>query len=229
MKKTKSFTLIELLVVIAIIAILAAMLLPALAKAREKARAISCTSNFKQIGTAFTMYVDDADGSMPSCFSLPSEWAGAFSSSNNTLNKPPQILFWDYIGGNYKSFICPSDPTPKNYDFWNFRNFDGKTELSSNGSSVIHNEPMFAYTNERKYALSNIPSPTLCMVAADGNHVLAYNLGVLDPMVTSIPNKRIDWSHGEQANVLFVDGHAEMIRLLGISQKVIRVPTNTVP
>ena len=63
--KNKGFTLIELLVVIAIIAILAAILFPVFAQAREKARAISCISNVRQMGTATMMYTQDYDESLP--------------------------------------------------------------------------------------------------------------------------------------------------------------------
>ena len=71
MKNRRGFTLIELLVVIAIIAILAAILFPVFAQAREKARQTSCLSNLKQIGLAFKMYVQDYDERWPQCDPIP--------------------------------------------------------------------------------------------------------------------------------------------------------------
>src|ERR1051325_2621739 len=64
-RRTRGFTLIELLVVIAIISVLAGILFPVFARARESARSTKCQSNLKQIYTALTMYIQDADGTYP--------------------------------------------------------------------------------------------------------------------------------------------------------------------
>jgi prepilin-type N-terminal cleavage/methylation domain-containing protein/prepilin-type processing-associated H-X9-DG protein len=101
--KKRGFTLIELLVVIAIIAILAAILFPVFAKAREKARQAACLSNVKQLGLAMMMYVDDNDSTYPPIFSIAS---GEFLIWQDLIS--PYIATksdWTY-GLKY----CPSRP-----------------------------------------------------------------------------------------------------------------------
>lgn len=105
-----SFTLIELLVTIAVIAILAAMLLPALQNARERARSITCTNNLKQIMMTMAMYVDDNGGRIPS-------WGGNITTS---MGKWQSMLYaymtrttptdWGYVDGTQvrAPFACPS-------------------------------------------------------------------------------------------------------------------------
>ena len=97
----RGFTLIELLVVIAIIAILAAILFPVFAQAREKARQTGCLSNLKQIGNALTMYVQDYDEILPS----PDHATDGPSS----LNDPKWMDRIYPYARNEQLFNCPSD------------------------------------------------------------------------------------------------------------------------
>jgi prepilin-type N-terminal cleavage/methylation domain-containing protein/prepilin-type processing-associated H-X9-DG protein len=156
----RGFTLIELLVVIAIIAILAAILFPVFAQAREAARKTSCISNDKQIGLGAMMYVQDYDEMYP-CNS----WDGAYmgTTDNDIRQDRPRFTVWmwrimPYIK-NKQIFVCPSDPNPKS----------GWTGYSTDPTdcwgvpmpiSYGHNQHLFGYGGtDRPGPCGDFPAP----------------------------------------------------------------------
>ena len=208
--RSAAFTLIELLVVIAVIAILCALLLPALGAGKSKAKQAACASNMRQIGIGMLLYADDHEEWLPTTSHL----AGTNSSWIFSLAS--------YVGNVDRIRICPADPL-------------GAQRLAQRGTSYVMNEwtsvdkrDPFGRLIESYRRLSSLKSPattpTVFIISdeagtattQDHTHSRNWTKGWLAVIGDIQPDRHLsgtpsaDHSKGN-ANYLFADGHVETI------------------
>lgn len=206
----RAFTLIELLVVIAIIAILAAMLLPALSKAKERAKTVRCVSNEKQIALGYLLYANDNTDYMPVAGSPDlSQGAGWVAPSRWFLEISPYIT----RGGetNYSQMVakdkvvaCPSanlvNAIPTNVPGW--QGYGG----------YGHNYRYLGYTPDDRKKISRVTKPVETCMNGDGldpgKDIAWWELGYLYPPSVALQPPPLKYiRHGKGGNYAWVDGH----------------------
>jgi prepilin-type N-terminal cleavage/methylation domain-containing protein len=202
------FTLVELLVVIAIIAILAALLFPVLARAREQARKAVCQSNLRQIGLAFFMYVGDYDGRFPSNGD-PRFWMGR----RWRWPVQPYMAFpGQMLGGNpYASsgfrpqiLVCPSDPTAATS--WDATSY-GYAACFYYPPAVVNSMTVADLTSANPWCAPYASGRSLAEVAYPSQKVL-----VAEWLDNHESGKYGWWAWDGAREALFADGHVKYLR-----------------
>ncbi|MGI5922373.1 MAG: DUF1559 domain-containing protein [Lentisphaeria bacterium] len=202
--KKRSFTLIELLVVIAIIAILAAMLLPALAKAREKARSISCTSNVKQMALACNMYADDNADMLTTALMNSHWWHDVLAGYTGD----EKIYRCPSMSENVKPSFEGINSTVINHYGWNYNPWDGAYGTDDNyvRSGLGFRVP----GNDRRGGVvtrGEIPHPSNMIMLGDGRPAGVRGL-IGPPMSGTNLTTNVPSLHSGGCNIGHVDGHA---------------------
>jgi prepilin-type N-terminal cleavage/methylation domain-containing protein/prepilin-type processing-associated H-X9-DG protein len=240
MKRLQGFTLIELLVVIAIIAILAAILFPVFAQAREKARQTSCLSNTKQIGLALQMYVQDYDEHV--CLNNDNTWYQQPAGSGYYYIHTWMSLLEPYMK-NYGLWVCPSASSNTGlyagYDFSPSSPWQSGPNLGSIEAAYTLNN---YYNYDSRYggifqdnpiSLAAIDAPAGLMFCADGGQwpqmawdpeqIVSRGAGLTvdsktDPSYAfaagTYSQGALFARHNKGLNNVFFDGHAKALRLM---------------
>ena len=235
-RPARGFTLIELLVVIAIIAILAALLLPALTRAKLKAQAVQCMNNNRQLAFAWRMYTEDNRDTMlfassyPVTLRDPYTWCNGRIDFNvgNASNWDPTVdimpsLMWPYCGQNLGIWRCPADRsyvTVGGVRKPRIRTMAMNAYLGGFSGTYYSLGDMARYKIYRKYSELSPPGPEKIFLFIDERED-AINWGnFLTDMVGYSPSAPGSYAlldlpasyHGKACGFSFCDGHAEIHR-----------------
>jgi prepilin-type N-terminal cleavage/methylation domain-containing protein/prepilin-type processing-associated H-X9-DG protein len=237
-RRNQGFTLIELLVVIAIIAILAAILFPVFAQAREKARSASCLSNLKQVGIAVMMYTQDYDEVYPANYTYR-PWSG---NQGGGLDQSQGLFWWqDLVAPYIKNaavFLCPSASphlaytygrpnglvSPLIKDYTASVSCDGRTPAPWNSAVACG---VFVNGDSASRTLANVEAPADTIAIFDGLNFELWRIEQTDAWVNSgrgpsfwgndpdpvnHPFGHVAKRHTGGFNATYADGHAKWIR-----------------